>query len=154
MGGSDASISSNILKTDSAIYLVLEHCFCNRRHHHQELRDKGLQTMEPLSPCQTASHILCRSSIHSLGVIHRFSPCISFLHLDRRIGAAHARRRSRTPQGPAAGAHAPRRAHMRPPRPRQADRLRLGATRFNRFNLLNLTQRRPSHKPVMSLETC
>jgi cyclin-dependent kinase 14 len=61
-----------IIITDSAIYLVLELCFCNLRQHLHELQEIGLQTMEPRSLCCTASQIFSALSyIHELRIIHR-----------------------------------------------------------------------------------
>jgi cyclin-dependent kinase 14 len=63
----------DIIITGSAIYFVLELCSCNLRQHFHELKDRGLQTMEPRSLCLTATHIFSAlACIHELQIMHRY----------------------------------------------------------------------------------
>ena len=78
----------NVIVTSSSIYLVLELCACNLRHHLQELQAAGQATMDLDQLKRIASHIFSAlACCHEHHVMHRsrcndikksFSRCMAY----------------------------------------------------------------------------
>ena len=76
----------NVIVTSSSIYLVLELCACNLRHHLQELQAAGQATMDVDQLKRIASHIFSALAYcHEHHVMHRSSWEQEFSSLDSEL---------------------------------------------------------------------